>query len=84
MIDLFYRLIAEAIEHPGGSFEILAPQQENHTVGKYTWRARIPGRGVYMGRVDEYQNENSETGEIVGTYGDCLVFHWADTFIPEN
>jgi hypothetical protein len=77
LCETFEKVIAEALGHPDGCVEILAPLPD-HFLAKYTWRARIPGRGVYMGRVDEYHNENDETVQ------DCLVFDWADTFIPEN
>jgi hypothetical protein len=77
MFEPFEWVIAEALEHPDGCVEILAPSPD-HFWEKYRWRVRIPGRGVFMGRVDGYDTEKDETA------GNCLVFDWADTFVPEN
>jgi hypothetical protein len=72
MIEIFDKVIAEALEAPNGSFELRPP---THVVAKYTWRARVPGKGVYLGRVD---------GDDTKDGWDCLVFDHPDTFIPEN
>jgi hypothetical protein len=72
MIEIFDKVIAEALEAPDGCFELRSPV---HVVAKYTWSARIPGRGVYLGRVDECTGEDGEY---------CLIFDNPDTFIPEN
>ena len=46
-----------------------------HADAQYTWRARVPGRGVYMGKADEYTDENGEKHIAMAN---------PDTIIPEN
>lgn len=46
-----------------------------HPDAQYTWRARVPGRGVYMGPADEYTDENGERH---------IALADPDTLIPEN
>jgi hypothetical protein len=73
MIEIFDRVIAEVLaldSHVG-----LRSALPIHVASHYTWSARIPSRGVYMGRVDECTGEDGEY---------YLVFENPDTFIPED
>lgn len=76
MVETFDRVIAAVLGHPNGCFELRSPRD---VLEKYTWSARIPGQGIYMGRVREcygcYDDEESQ---------DCLVLDHPETFIPEN
>jgi hypothetical protein len=40
-----------------------------------TWRVRLPGHGVYLGRADKYTDEHGE---------EFLAMADPHTFIPEN
>lgn len=69
------KLMAEARKlDPSGGVELMSPLPI-HPDAQYTWRTRVPGRGVYMGRADEYTDENGEK---------YIAMDDPDTIIPEN
>lgn len=72
MNEIFDKVIAEALADPDGCFELRPP---THVVAKYTWSARVPGKGVYLGRVDDHVGEDD-------LYS--FIFDHPDTFIPET
>jgi hypothetical protein len=59
---------------PNGRIEVWSPVPI-HPDAQFTWRGRVPGRGVYLGAADEYTDEK---GEKFMTFAD------PDAFIPEN
>jgi hypothetical protein len=71
----FDTLMAEALSlDPKGRVELLSALPI-HPDAQYTWRTRLPGRGVYMGEADEYTDENGEK---------YIAMADPDTIIPEN
>jgi hypothetical protein len=72
--ELFDKVVAEALA-VGGHIEV-RPALEKHFPREYTWFARIPGRGVYMGPAREHYDEVERVSAI--------AFEHPDTFIPEN
>lgn len=69
------QLMADGAErNPHGRVEVLTALPI-HPDAQYTWRVRVPGRGVYMGPADEYTNEKGEK---------YISFANPDTLIPEN
>jgi hypothetical protein len=71
--ELFERVITEALAL--GSHIELRPALEKHFPREYTWSARIPGRGVYMGQASNCYGEDGER---------CIAFEHPDTFEPEE
>jgi hypothetical protein len=69
------KLMADAIELDPKSRIQLLSALPIHPDAKYTWRTRVPGRGVYMGEADEYTDEDGEK---------YIAMADPDTFIPEN
>jgi hypothetical protein len=71
----FDQLLADAIERdPHGRIELLTALPI-HPDAQYTWRVRVPGRGVYMGPADEHTDEKGEKHMALAD---------PDTLMPEN
>jgi hypothetical protein len=73
VFEPFDNVIKEALEL-GGHIEI-RPAIENHFPWEYTWSARIPGRGVYMGKAFRCWGEDGER---------CIACERANLFEPEQ
>jgi hypothetical protein len=73
MCEIFDRVLAEALKQDGHvELRLALPI---HVASQYTWSARIPGRGVYMGRAYGCYGEDGEQ---------AIAFEHPDTFIPEE
>ncbi len=72
---MFDQLLADSRERdPHGHVELLTALPI-HPDARYTWRVRVPGRGVYMGPADQYTDEKGE---------EQIALANPDTLIPEN
>jgi hypothetical protein len=72
---LLKTILDEAAERdPGGSVEIISDQPGSPNA-KLTWRIKMRGQGLYMGRADEYTDEKGEK---------FIALADPDTFIPES
>ena len=74
MVEIFDKVLNEALKDPNGCVEIRSAGP-NDAPWKFTWRARVAGRGVFVGRADKCWGEDGE---------ECIAFDHPHSLIPED
>jgi hypothetical protein len=72
---MFDQLLADAVERDPHERVELLTALPIHPDAKYTWRLRVPGRGLYMGPADDYTDDKGE---------EQIALANPDTLIREN
>jgi hypothetical protein len=72
--DMTFEQLLEA-SGPRDQCEVYSAKPNPGPDDELTWRVRLPGHGVYLGRADKYTDEHGE---------EFLAMADPHTFVPEN